>query len=90
MDNRYIPLIGFDKQNLQAAINSIDEEKPILHSDRGFHYRTNSWIEIMDTSGLTRPMSKKACPLDNSACKGFFGSWTPIFIGIIRKGSRSP
>ena len=55
---------------LQAALNSIDEEKPILHSDRGFHYRTNSWIEIMDTSGLTRSMSKKACSPDNSACEG--------------------
>lgn len=55
---------------LQAAINSINEEKPILHSDRGFHYRTNSWIEIMDTS---RSMSKKACSPDNSAREGFFG-----------------
>jgi len=27
----------------------------------------------MDTSGLTRPMSKKACSPDNSACEGFFG-----------------
>jgi len=27
----------------------------------------------MDKAGLTRSMSKKACPPDNSACEGFFG-----------------
>ena len=30
------------------------EEKPIVHSDRGVHYRWPGWIERMDKSGLTR------------------------------------
>ena len=60
-------------QMLLGALETIVDEKPILHSDRGFHYRTNSWIDIMGISGLTRSMSKKACSPDNSACEGFFG-----------------
>lgn len=48
-------------------------ESPILHSDRGAHYRWPGWIKIMNESGLTRSMSKKGCSPDNSACEGVFG-----------------
>lgn len=58
---------------LREAINSLNGEHPIVHSDRGFHYRTNSWIQIMDKAKLTRSMSRKACSPDNAACEGFFG-----------------
>lgn len=50
-----------------------EDDKPVVHSDRGCHYRWPEWIEIMDTAGLTRSMSKKGCSPDNSACEGFFG-----------------
>lgn len=59
---------------LDEAIQSLSElEKPILHSDRGCHYRWPGWIERMGKVGLTRSMSKKGCSPDNSACEGFFG-----------------
>lgn len=58
---------------LRTAIGTLNGERPIVHSDRGFHYRTNSWISIMDEAGLTRSMSRKACSPDNAACEGFFG-----------------
>ena len=48
-------------------------EHPIVHSDRGSHYRWPGWISRMDEAGLTRSMSKKACSPDNAACEGFFG-----------------
>ena len=48
-------------------------EHPIVHSDRGCHYRWPGWIQRMDEAGLTRSMSKKGCSPDNSACEGFFG-----------------
>jgi putative transposase len=48
-------------------------EKPIVHSDRGCHYRWPGWIERMNAANLTRSMSKKGCSPDNSACEGFFG-----------------
>lgn len=50
-----------------------DGETPIVHSDRGGHYRWPGWISRMENSRLTRSMSKKGCSPDNSACEGFFG-----------------
>ena len=56
---------------LDNAINQLSsKEKPIIHSDRGVHYRWPGWIERMDKAGLTRFMSKKGCSPDNSACEG--------------------
>lgn len=57
----------------EAASLLGSEEKPIIHSDRGGHYRWPGWLERMERYGLTRSMSKKGCSPDNSACEGFFG-----------------
>jgi putative transposase len=56
-----------------AICNLTDEEHPIIHSDRGCHYRWPGWVLRMENAGLTRSMSKKGCSPDNSACEGFFG-----------------
>lgn len=68
---------------LKAAIATLGpNEKPIVHSDRGCHYRWPEWIDIMKAAGLTRSMSKKGCSPDNSACEGFFGHLkTEMFYG---------
>lgn len=59
---------------LDDAIMTLKEnEKPLVHSDRGAHYRWPGWINRMNDAGLTRSMSKKGCSPDNSACEGFFG-----------------
>ena len=50
-----------------------DGEKPIIHSDRGCHYRWPEWIRICTEHGLTRSMSAKGCSPDNAAAEGFFG-----------------
>jgi len=83
---------------LDAALPLLGEgERPIIHSDRGCHYRWPGWIERMEKAELTRSMSKKGCSPDNSACEGFFGitknemfygrSWAGVsvddFIGIL-------
>lgn len=41
---------------------------PIVHFDRGCHYRWPGWIERMNGAGLIRSMSKKGCSPDNAAC----------------------
>lgn len=46
----------------------------LIHSDRGFHYRIDSWIKLMEQYGYKRSMSKKGCSPDNSMCEGFFGT----------------
>ena len=68
---------------LRKAIATLSpDEKPLVHSDRGCHYRWPEWIKIMDDAGLIRSMSKKGCSADNSACEGFFGHLkTEMFYG---------
>ncbi len=46
---------------------------PLIHSDRGCHYRWLGWIKICEEKGLVRSMSRKGCSPDNSRCEGFFG-----------------
>ena len=72
-------------------------EKPIIHSDRGVHYRWPGWIDRMEKNGFIRSVSKKGCSPDNSACEGVFGriknemfynaDWSGVniseFIGIL-------
>jgi transposase InsO family protein len=57
----------------EAILHLPEGEHPIIHSDRGCHYRWPGWISRMENAGLTRSMSKKGCSPDNSACEGFFG-----------------
>ncbi len=83
---------------LDKAISTLGEdERPVVHSDRGCHYRWSGWLARMETAGLTRSMSKKGYSPDNAACEGFFGrvknevfydrSWAgvsiPGFIGTL-------
>lgn len=74
----------------EAISQLIEDEKPVVHSDRGCHYRWPGRLKRIEKAELTRPMSKKGCSPDNSACEGFFGrlknemfysySWTGIKI----------
>ncbi len=60
---------------LEQAITTLKEdEKPIVHCDRGGHHRWPGWIERMDEASLNRSMSKKGCSPYNYACEGFFGA----------------
>ncbi len=60
---------------LDAAIETVTEtsDRPVVHSDRGGHYRRPGWLSRMSEAKLTRSMSRKACSPDNAACEGFFG-----------------
>lgn len=59
---------------LDQAIFGLGEgEHPLIHSDRGCHYRWPSWIERMSQAGMKRSMSNKGCSPDNAACEGLFG-----------------
>lgn len=61
-------------QMLEKALLSLElGEHPIIHSDRGCHYRWPDRIHIVVQAGLVRSMFRKGCSPDNSACEGFFG-----------------
>ncbi len=60
---------------LDTAIDTVtvSEIRPIVHSDRGAHYRWPGWLSRMSNAKLVRSMSRKGCSPDNAACEGFFG-----------------
>ncbi|WP_175816898.1 IS3 family transposase [Burkholderia diffusa] len=60
---------------LDAAIETVADSKhrPMVHSDRGAHYRWPGWLSRMHDAKLIRSMSRKGCSPDNAACEGFFG-----------------
>lgn len=68
--------------NAELANTMLDEtirltpidKHPIIHSDRGSHYRWPGWIKRMNKAGFIRSMSKKGCPPDNAVCEAFFGT----------------
>ena len=60
---------------LDSAIETVAnaDDRPVVHSDRGAHYRWPGWLSRIGGAKLTRSMSRKACSPDNAACEGFFG-----------------
>lgn len=45
----------------------------LIHSDRGWHYRTPDWVRACEEAGVARSMSRRGHSPDNAACEGFFG-----------------
>ena len=60
---------------LDAAIQKVahSNDRPVVHSDRGGHYRWPGWLARMQSAKLNRSMSRKGCSPDNAASEGFFG-----------------
>ena len=59
---------------LESAVRTLSpDEHPVVHNDRGCHYRWSGWVTICEENGLVRSMSRKGCSPDNSAMEGFFG-----------------
>ena len=68
------PNADFVNGMLDDVIANMDtKSKPIIHTDRGCHYRWPGWIERMEINVYTRSMSQKECSPDNAACEGLFG-----------------
>ncbi len=69
------PDAGLVNTMLDAAIQTVTEndKRPVVHSDRGAHYRWPGWLSRMAGANLIRSMSRKGCSPDNAACEGFFG-----------------
>lgn len=74
---------------LRDAIATLEEgRRPIVHSDRGAHYRWKGWIALCEEAGLVRSMSRKGHSPDNAACEGFFGrAKVELFHSLVRAGA---
>ena len=64
---------GATRCRVRAAATLRPGERPVVHSDRGCHYRWPGWLERMGRHGLVRSMGAKGCSPDNAAAEGFFG-----------------
>ena len=45
----------------------------IIHSDQGWHYRTERYIQMLRMKGVKQSMSRKGNCLDNCMAENFFG-----------------
>lgn len=73
---------------LDAVARLRPGRRPIVHSDRGGHYRWPGWVRICEEAGLVRSMSRKGHSPDNAACEGFFGrAKVELFHSLVRSGA---
>lgn len=49
------------------------DEKPLLHSDQGWHYRMPAYRQMLEKRGMVQSMSRKGNCHDNAAMESFFG-----------------
>ena len=72
------PTDALVKGMLDNALSKLSQEKrddkPIIHSDRGWHYQMSHYQQTLKEQGLTQSMSRKGNCLDNAVIESFFGT----------------
>lgn len=68
------PNIEQQKQMLTKLWDTMPKDvTPILHSDMGWQYQHNEYIDQLKAHGVFQSMSRKGNCLDNACAEGFFG-----------------
>lgn len=66
------------KEMLDNGLSKLSQEKmddkPIIHSDQGWHYQMHQYQQTLKEQGLTQSMSRKGNCLDNAVIESFFGT----------------
>ncbi|MEQ6890588.1 IS3 family transposase [Halomonas sp. CS7] len=69
------PVFDLVKGMLKKAFGRLmPEDRPLLHSDQGWHYRHPSYRRLVVEKRILRSMSRKGNCLDNAAMESFFGT----------------
>ena len=69
------PTAELANSSLRAACATLGGgERPVVHSDRGGHYRWPGWVALCERHGLVRSMSRRGRSCDNARMEGFFGT----------------
>ncbi len=58
----------------QAFVRLKKSDRPLLHSDQGWHYQHPAYRALLAGQALTQSMSRKGNCLDNAAMESFFGT----------------
>jgi len=68
------PKLNMVTDMLADAFSKIpDGSGMVLHSDQGWHYRTPTYIAMLQEKGIRQSMSRKGNCLDNAVMENFFG-----------------
>lgn len=69
------PTYELVQEMLNQAITTLTEDdKPILHSDQGWHYQMNNYQQSLKDNGIIQSMSRKGNCLDNAVIESFFAT----------------
>lgn len=75
------PDLGLVTGMLSQAIKTLPGgQRPILHSDQGWHYQHLSYQEGLRKAGIKQSMSRKGNCLDNAVAENFFGHFKEEFL----------
>lgn len=70
------PTLDFVIEPLNQTIELIKDEaeyRTTIHSDQGWHYQHNAWVETLKKNKIFQSMSRKATCADNASMENFFG-----------------
>lgn len=68
------PTTAFTNASLKDALATLDpDQRPLVHSDQGFHYQHASWQNLLASKAAVQSMSRKGNCLDNAVMENFFG-----------------
>jgi putative transposase len=59
---------------LNRATNLLNDEYPLIHSDRGFQYTSHGFKRIIDKAEMTQSMSRVGRCIDNGPMESFWGT----------------
>ena len=59
---------------LEDAINQLDGEQPLIHSDRGYQYTSKGFKRRIDNAKITHSMSRVGKCIDNGPMESFWGT----------------
>lgn len=61
-------------KTFDQAIELLDWDSPLLHSDRGFQYTSHGFKRRIDKAGMTQSMSRVGRCIDNGPMESFWGT----------------
>jgi putative transposase len=69
------PVFDLVGQMLDQAIKKLPpEDRPMIHSDQGWHYQHENYRRTLEKHSLKQSMSRRGNCLDNAAMESFFGT----------------
>lgn len=68
------PVFDMVKSMLKKAVRKLGkDDKPMLHSDQGWHYQMAEYCQALKARGIQQSMSRKGNCHDNASMESFFG-----------------